>query len=172
MNPLTFVTMVFCTYISLMITRSLAPYGTTENLKYISLNSDFLIKYLLPKRKGYVKVNDRKKISVFSLVFYILFVVLIIALVVLFILPDIPCEPFVGVFGRRSHAKWIINTLNEKLIYLLPILFSLLEFITFIILEIPTIIKRKSESKKAIFALFAIIALFVGLLVFVAFQLF
>ncbi len=92
MNPLSLVAMVIFTSISLLLVRSLAPYQKTSQLKFIYLNNKFLAKFLIPTQKGYVKVDDRKKISVFSFVFYILFAVLLLALITLFFLPDITCE--------------------------------------------------------------------------------
>lgn len=70
MNLLTLVVMVFATSISLLIIRSVAPYEKTSMLKYVSLKSEFLSKLLIQKKPGYVKVADRKKISLLSLVFY------------------------------------------------------------------------------------------------------
>ena len=114
MNPLSLVTMVLFTLISFLIIRSLAPYEKTSKLKYISLNNKLLVKCLIPKQKGYVKVNDRRKISVFSFVFYLLFAILVFTLVLMFVLPDIPCEEFVAHFGKRGRIRWGVDTLNEN----------------------------------------------------------
>ncbi len=172
MNLFSLVVMVFCCCVSLLLIRHLAPYERTSKLKYITLKSNFLCKCLIPKVSGYVKVADRKKISLFSFVFSLLFALLVIALVSVFILPDIPCEPFIGRFGKRGRIKWTINTLNEKLIYLLPILFFLIEIIAFSSLGILEAIKSKTESKKSLYGLFGALIMFVGLFVFMAFQLF
>lgn len=172
MNPYSLIVMVLFTSISLFFIRNLAPYEKLSKLKFISLNSKFLQKCLIPKQTGYVKVNDRKKISLFSFLFYILFAILVLTLVLMFILPDIPCEEFVARFGKRGYINWNINTLNEKLIYLLPILFCLLEFVTCISMAIPIMIKSKTESKKSVIGMFALYILSIAILVFFIFQLF
>ena len=156
MNPFSLIVMVLFTSISFLLIRSLAPFEKTSKLKYISLNNKFLANCLIPKQKGYVKVNDRKKISLFSCVFYLLFVFLVLTLVVMFVLPDIPCKPFIGRFGRAPHiTRWEINTLNEKLVNLLPIVFFLMELITYFSVGISRIIKNKTESKKSLYGTFA-----------------
>ena len=172
MNPLSLVSMVFSTSISFLLIRSLAPFNKTSKLKYISLNNKFLVNWLIPKQKGYVKVNDRKKISLFSFLFYLLFAVFVLVLILMFILPDIPCEQFIAGLGKRGQIKWTINTLNEKLIYLLPILFFLIELIAYFSIVIPIMIKNKTESKKSLYRTFAAYILLVVLLVFFVFQLF
>ena len=173
MNPFSLIVMVLFTSISFLLIRSLAPFEKTSKLKYISLNNKFLANCLIPKQKGYVKVNDRKKISLFSSVFYLLFVFLVLTLVVMFVLPDIPCKPFIGRFGRAPHiTRWEINTLNEKLVNLLPIVFFLMELITYFSVGISRIIKNKTESKKSLYGTFAAYILLVVLLVFFVFQLF
>ena len=165
--------MVLFTSISFVLIRSLAPFEKTSKLKYISLNNKFLTNCLIPKQKSYVKVNDRKKISLFSCVFYLLFVFLVLTLVVMFVLPDIPCKPFIGRFGRAPHIRrWEINTLNEKLVNLLPVLFFLIELIAYFSIGIPIMIKNKTESKKSLYGTFAAYILLVVLLVFFVFQLF
>ena len=115
MNPLSIIVMVLFASVSFLLIRSLAPFEKTSKLKYISLNNKFLANCLIPKQKGYVKVNDRKKISLFSCVFYLLFVFLVLTLVVMFVLPDIPCKPFIGRFGRAPHiTRWEINTFRKR----------------------------------------------------------
>ncbi len=172
MNPFSFIVMVLFTSISFLLIRHLAPFEKTSKLKYISLNNKFLANCLIPKQKGYVKVNDRKKISLFSFLFYMLFAILVIVLMLMFILPDIPCEGFIARFGRRGQIKWSVNTLNEKLINLLPILFFVIEMIAYFSMGIPRIIRNKTESKKSLCGIFAIYILFIVLLVFFIFQLF
>ena len=172
MHPYSLIVMVTITLFSLQFIRSFAPYKETSKLKYISLNNDFLIKCLVPKQKSYVKVNDRKKISLFSLVLYLLFTFLVLVLVMMFVLPDIPCETFVALFGKRGRAEWEINTLNEKLAYLLTFLFHLTEWIAFFAIGVPRLIKNKSESPKSLCGICAVLILFIGLFVFLIFQFF
>ena len=163
MNPLSLIVMVLFLSVSLFLTRSLAPFEKTSKLKYISLNSKFLANCLIPKQKGYVKVNDRKKISLFSFLFYLLFAVLALVLILMFVLPDIPCEEFVARFGKRGYIKWSVNTLNEKLVYLLPMMFVLVELIAYLSIGIPMIIKNKILSKKSLCGMFAIYILIIAL---------
>ena len=172
MNPLSIIVMVLFASGSFLLIRSLAPFEKTSKLKYISLNSKFLANWLIPKQKGYVKVNDRKKISLFSFIFYLLFAVLVFVLILMFVLPDIPCEEFIARLGRREQTKWIVYTLNEKLVNLLPMLFFWIELIAYFSIGIPIMIKNKTESKKSLCGIFAIYILFIVLLVFLIFQLF
>ena len=171
MNLLSLLVMLFFTLISFLLIRSLAPFEATSKLKYISLNNRFLANCLIPKKKGYVKVNDRKKISLFSLLFYLLFAIFVVVLILMFILPDIPCDEFIARFGKRGQINWRVTTLNEKLIILLPILFFLIALITFFSIGIARMIKEKTESKKSLCGIFAIYILLVALLVFFAFEL-
>lgn len=151
MNMLSLVVMVFFTSVSLLLIRSLAPYQKASKLKYVSLKSKVLAELLIPKKTGYVKVAERKKISLYSLIFYSLFAVLILALITLFIMPDIPCELFVGHLGRGPRGvEWNKYTLNEKWICILPILFFLIEVITYFVIGTVVAIKNKTQSKKTL----------------------
>ena len=173
MHPLSFISMLLISSFSFVLIRVLAPFQETSNLKYISLKSDFLAKCLIPKKKGYVKVNDRKKISLFSLIFSFLFVILVLVLLLMVILPPIPCEPFTATFGRRRPVvEWVVNTVNEKIIWGLPMLFFCTELISFLLLGAPGIIKSKTESKKSLLGLFAVLLLLAGLSLCLIFQLF
>lgn len=158
--------------ISFVLIRALASFQETSNLKYVSLKSDFLAKCLIPKKKGYVKVSDRKNISLFSLIFSFLFMILVIVLLLMVILPPIPCEPFTAAFGRRRSVEWTVNTVNEKLVWGLPLLFFCIELISFLLLGIPRIIKSKTESVKSLLGLFALVLFLAGVSLFLIFQLF
>ena len=173
MNMLSLVAMVLFTSISLLLIRSVAPYQKTSKLKYVSLKSKVLAELLIPKKTGYVKVAERKKISLFSLIFYSLFAVLVLALIILVIMPDIPCEPFLARLGSSVRGvKWHVHTLNEKWIILIPMLFFVMELITYIVMGTIVVIKNKTESKKTLFGVFATLIMFIGLFVFFVFQLF
>ncbi|MBQ4630345.1 MAG: hypothetical protein IJB70_05115 [Clostridia bacterium] len=172
MNPLSLIVMVLLSSISLLLIRGLAPFRENSKLKYISLNSKFWVRCLIPKRNEYVKVNDRNRISIFSLIFYLLFAILVLALISMFILPDIPCEEYVARFGKRGQIKWVVDTLNEKLINLLPILFCLSELIAYFLTEIHIMMKRKTKTKESLCGMVLICLLFIVLFVVFAFQLF
>lgn len=168
MNAFSLIVMVGINAVSFLLIRVMAPYQKNAKFKYIPLKSKFLAKHLIPEQTGYVKVNDRKKISLFSFIFYIMFAVQVIVLVALIFLPDIPCEPFTARFGKRGHIYWTVETLNEKLFYLLPIIFFLVELLTFFLKGLFIAIKSKKETKKALFGMFAAdIILFVSLAFFV-----
>lgn len=176
MHPLSFISMLVFSSISLVLIRVLAPFQETfqetYNLKYVSLKSNFLAKCLIPKKKGYVKVNDRKKISLFSLIFSCLFLILVLVLLLMVILPPIPCEPFTAAFGRRNPVNWTVNTVNEKIIWGLPMLLFCIEVIAVILIGIPRTIKSKTESKKSLLGLFAAVLFLAGFSLFLIFLLF
>lgn len=123
MNIRTILIMGIFMSLSWALVRFAAPYQKNIAQKYIVLPNAFLARCLLPKQRGYVKVADRRKISLFSLVFYGLFAVVSIALVLCFLLPDVPCETFTAYFGRKNTRSYEICTWNEKMVYFLPMAF-------------------------------------------------
>jgi len=172
MNPLSFIPALLFSYASFILPRSLAAYDKNSKFKFISLKSEFLAQCLIPKQSGYVKVADRKKISLFSFIFYILFALLVIALVLTLVLPDVPCEEFTAYFGRRAGIRWAVDTLNEKLFVMLPTIFFTVEFLAFLLMGVVTIIKHKTESKKTIALIIGFILVLIFLLAFFIFMLF
>ena len=171
MNIYSFLVFAFFSFVSWVLIRNLAPYSELSKLKFTTLKSDFLAKLLIPKQSGYVRVGERKKISIISLVFYVMFVLRMAVIVAMLILPGIPCEPYTGRFGRRGQVNWTIYTWNEKIITLLPIIFLLIELLILVIRVLPIIIKNKTESRKTVAGfIFAIVAI-VGLLAFFIFEL-
>ncbi len=166
-----FLALVFYSFVSLGLIRSQAAYSEYSKLKYIDLKSRSLAKILIPKQSGYVRVAERTKISVFSLVFYILYALHMIVILAMFVMPEIPCDPFVARFGRRGQINWTIHTLNAKIIVLLPIIFFLIELITFFSMGLCMILKNKTEPRKSITLFIVMILLMVGFLVFFFFEL-
>jgi len=174
MNPITIMTAIFFISISFILIKAMEMNRTGFNLKSVTVKNKFLVKALIPKKRGYVKVADRNKVSLFSLLFFILLVILVIFLVIMLIVPDIPCETFTGIFRSRGalRIKWEIHTLNEKLIYLLPLLFIVLQLIGFFVLGLIAMIKNKTKSKKTICGIVAFILFLAACLAYLFFELF
>ena len=103
-----------------------SPYNPkAKHMKYLSVENKVLAKLLIFKRNfyidGYVKVADRKKISLLSVILYIWEALLLIGTVILQIIPDVPCTPYIfRIPSRRGHTTEIVlNSLNIKIPLLL-----------------------------------------------------
>ena len=103
-----------------------SPYNPkAKHMKYLSVENKVLAKLFIPKRNfyidGYVKVADRKKISLLSVILYIWEALLLIATVILQIISPIPCTPYIfQIPGRRGHTTEIVlSSLNIKIPLLL-----------------------------------------------------
>ena len=103
-----------------------SPYNPkAKHMKYLSVENKVLAKLFIPKRNfyidGYVKVADRKKISLLSVILYIWEALLLIATVILQIISPIPCTPYIfRIPGRRGHTTEIVlSSLNIKIPLLL-----------------------------------------------------
>ena len=151
MDMRTILMMVIFMSLAWGLIRFAAPHKKNIKQKYITLPNDFLAKCLLPKQKGYVKVADRRKISLFSFIFYILFAAIVIVLTCCFLLPEVPCETFTAYFGRRNARGYEIHTWNEKLVYFLPMAFCCLLAMTGTVCAI----YRKAKCEKIAFKLLA-----------------
>ena len=132
-------------------------YGTNLKKRYVIVNNKFLRKLLINSNKRYeskyVKVEDRKKLSVYSLVLYIvLAVIFVIALVMMFI-PEIPCEPFNLPVSRKGSIT--IDSWNDKL-PMLSIYLFLSTVVASLLVELSykAIIKRKTVKMKRSEAIF------------------
>ncbi len=148
-----FMMVIFMT-ISWAIIRFAAPYQKNITQKYIVLPNDFLARCLLPKQKGYVKVADRRKISLYSFVFYGLFVTISIALLLCFLLPEVPCETFTAYFGKgSSYRGYEIHTWNEKMVYFLPMAFMCVNAMTVVSVAICRKAKQEKLSTKRLLGL-------------------
>ena len=129
-------------------------YGRNARKKYIIVNNEFLRKLLINSHERheskYVKVEDRKKLTVYSLVLYIILaVVLVMALVMMFI-PEMPCEPFDLPVGRRGGSI-TIDSWNDKLPMLnICLILSTVALSLFIELSYKAIVRRKTVKMKRV----------------------
>ena len=103
-----------------------SPYNPkAKHMRYLSVENKVLAKILISKQNfyidGYVKVADRKKISLLSVILYIWEALLLIGTVILQIIPTIPCTPYIfRIPSRRGHTTEIVlNSLNIKIPLLL-----------------------------------------------------
>lgn len=126
-----------------------APYNPNKpNAKYITIKNKTIANLLIPKRNPwlkYVKVKDRNKLRLPSLIGYISLTLLLLASLVMFLLPSLPCEPVALPFSRRSQIT--VATYNEKI----P-LSLILVFLSFVLLSfiIPAFIHSFSKKAKPI----------------------
>ena len=104
-----------------------SPYNPkAKHMKYLSVENKVLAKLLISKRNfyidGYVKVADRKKISLLSVILYIWEALLLIATVILQIISPIPCTPYIfRIPSRRGHTTEIVlSSLNIKIPFAEP----------------------------------------------------
>ena len=85
--------------------------------RYIIVNNMFLRKLLICSSERlhnkYVKVDDRKKLTVHSLVLYIISTVILVMALIMMFVPEMPCEPFELPISRRGGIT--IDSWNSKL---------------------------------------------------------
>jgi hypothetical protein len=132
-----------------------SPYNPkAKHMKYLSVENKVLAKLLISKRNfyidGYVKVADRKKISLLSLILYIWEALLLIATVILQIISPIPCTPYkFRIPSRRGHATEIIlSSLNIKIPLLLSTITAFSMFGGVLLWITVGLIKLKEKTTK------------------------
>ena len=121
-------TFAFLLFLINFITVYWSPYNPkAKHMKYICVENKVLAKLLISKRNfyidGYVKVEDRKKISLLSVILYIWEALLLIGTVILQIIPDIPCTPYIfRIPSRRGRhtTEIVLSSLN----IIIPLLLS------------------------------------------------
>ena len=123
---LAWTTFAFLLFLIHFMTVYWSPYNPkAKYMKYIYIKNKVLANLLISKRNfyidGYVKVADRKKISLLSVILYIWEALLLIGTVILQIIPDIPCTPYIfRILSRRGHTTEIVlSSLNIKIPLLL-----------------------------------------------------
>ena len=132
-----------------------SPYNPkAKRMKYVSVENKVFAKLLISKRNfyidGYVKVADRKKISVLSLILYIWEALLLIATVILQIISPIPCTPYIfQIPGRRGHTTEIVlSSLNIKIPLLLCVITAFSMFGEVLLWITVGLIKLKEKTTK------------------------
>ena len=132
-----------------------SPYNPkAKHMKYICVENKVLAKLLISKRNfyidGYVKVADRKKISLLSVILYIWEALLLIGTVILQIIPDIPCTPYIfRIPSRRGHTTEIVlSSLNIKIPLLLSTITAFSMFGGILLWITVGLIKLKEKTSK------------------------
>jgi len=132
-----------------------SPYNPkAKHMKYLSIENKVLAKLLISKRNfyidGYVKVADRKKISLLSVILYIWEALLLIATVILQIISPIPCTPYIfRIPNRRGRSTEIIlSSLNIKIPLLLSTITAFSMFAGVLIWFTVGLIKLKEKTTK------------------------
>lgn len=117
--------------------------------RYVIVNNKLLRKLFINSserfRGKYVKVEDRKKLSVYSLVLYIILAVILVMTIVMMHITEIPCEPFAFYVARRVELT--IDSWNDKLPLLSICLFVCSQIISIFVKAGYMIISRKAEYK-------------------------
>ena len=132
-----------------------SPYNPkAKHMKYLSVENKVLAKLFIPKRNfyinGYVKVADRKKISLLSVILYIWEALLLIATVILQIISPIPCTPYEFLIpSRRGHGtKIVLSSLNIKIPLLLSAITAFSMFVGVLLWVTVGLIKSKEKTTK------------------------
>ena len=132
-----------------------SPYNPkAKHMKYLSVENKVFAKLLISKRNfyidGYVKVADRKKISLLSVILYIWEALLLIATVILQIISPIPCTPYIfRIPSRRGHTTEIVlSSLNIKIPLLLCTITAFSMFGGFLLWITVGLIKLKEKTTK------------------------
>ena len=132
-----------------------SPYNPkAKHMKYLSVENKVLAKLLISKRNfyidGYVKVADRKKISLLSVILYIWEALLLIATVILQIISPIPCTPYIfRIPSRRGHTTEIVlSSLNIKIPLLLCTITAFSMFCGVLLWITVGLIKLKEKTTK------------------------
>lgn len=145
---------VFLFFIHFMILLW-SPYNPkAKRMKYVSVENKVFAKLLISKRNfyidGYVKVEDRKKISLLSVILYIWEALLLIATVILQIISPIPCTPYIfQIPSRRGRTTEIVlSSLNIKIPLLLCVITAFSMFGGVLLWITVGLIKLKEKTTK------------------------
>ena len=132
-----------------------SPYNPkAKHMKYLPVENKVLAKLLISKRNfyidGYVKVADRKKISLLSVILYIWEALLLIATVILQIILPIPCTPYIfRIPTRRGHTiEIVLSSLNIKIPLLLSTITAFSMFGAVLLWITVGLIKLKEKTTK------------------------
>ena len=152
---LTWTTFAFFLFLIHFMIVYWSPYNPkAKHMKYLSVENKVLAKLLISKQNfyidGYVKVADRKKISLLSVILYIWEALLLIATVILQIIPDIPCTPYIfRTPSRRGHTiEIVLSSLNIKIPLLLSTITAFSMFGGILLWITVGLIKLKEKTSK------------------------
>ena len=154
-------------FVSYCLAFVLAPYNPNKpRRKYVVIHNSFLRKITIPPRNPYlkyVKVKDRNKLAVSSLILYLLQVAVLIAFIVLQCIEPIPCEPvLLPTGGRYRPSAFLATTYNQKIPYIATMLILLFQLVSAIIISL--IDHKKSKEPPMSKTNFVLIIVFLLLL--------
>ena len=122
------------------ITYTQSHYNNKEasnGAKYVSITNPILKRILIPKERtkdtdGYVKVENRSKITISSLLLYLIGIIIVINIFVMMLTPQVQTEEIrVLIGGRLSHGDVVINTINSIVVYFSSLAFMILQLLVF-----------------------------------------
>ena len=122
------------------ITYTQSHYNNKEasnGAKYVSITNPFLKRILIPKERtkdtdGYIKVENRSKITISSLLLYLIGIIIVINIFVMMLIPQVQTEEIrVSIGGRLSHGALVINTVNSIVVYFSSLAFMILPLLVF-----------------------------------------
>ena len=122
------------------ITYTQSHYNNKEasnGAKYVNITNPFLKRILIPKERtkdadGYIKVENRSKITISSLLLYLFGVIIVINIFVMMLIPQVQTEGIhVLIGGRLSHGDAVINTINSIVVYFSSLVFMILPLLVF-----------------------------------------
>ena len=122
------------------ITYTQSHYNNKEasnGAKYVSITNPFLKRILIPKERtkdtdGYIKVENRSKITISSLLLYLIGIIIVINIFVMMLIPQVQTkEIHVLIGGRLSHGDTVINTINSIVVYFSSLAFMILPLLVF-----------------------------------------
>ena len=123
------------------ITYTQSHYNNKEasnGAKYVSITNPFLKRILIPKERtkdtvGYIKVENRSKITISSLLLYLIGIIIVINIFVMMLTPQVQTEEIrVLIGGRLSHGDVVINTINSIVVYFSSLAFMILPLLVFL----------------------------------------
>ena len=122
------------------ITYTQSHYNNKEasnGAKYVSITNPFLKRILIPKERtkdtdGYIKAENRSKITISSLLLYLIGIIIVINIFVMMLIPQVQTEKIrVLIGGRSSHGDVVINTINSIVVYFSSLAFMILPLLVF-----------------------------------------
>ena len=139
------------------ITYTQSHYNNKEasnGAKYVSITNPFLKRILIPKERtkdtdGYIKVENRSKITISSLLLYLFGLIVVIIIFVMMLIPQVQTDGIhVLTGGRLSHGDTVITTINSIVVYFSSLAFMILPLLVFFIrcIYFGTKAKNKTNS--------------------------
>ena len=127
-------------FFGFVITYTQSHYNNKEasnGAKYVSITNHFLKRILIPKERtkdtdGYIKVENRSKITISSLLLYLIGIIIVINIFVMMLIPQVQTkEIHVLIGGRLSHGDVVVNTINSIVVYFSSLAFMILPLLVF-----------------------------------------